>query len=216
MVDDELLVQEARRDTSVRVTEQEVQDAVEQSVQNVRRGFASETEFQSQLRAAGFASQEEWRRWLADQQRRQIYGQRLLESLRQAGKLRSITPTDEQVRQMFDANRGTAQDRPPSVSFRQIVTRREPTAAPAKLAGWPTHWSARSSRARTSPRWHGAFQDSARGPGGSWVAPPRRDVKELSVAFAMRPPDLGAGGDRVRLHDPVDRSQPAEVSPATF
>jgi len=36
MADEELLVQQAERDTTIKVTEQEVQDAVEQTVQNAR------------------------------------------------------------------------------------------------------------------------------------------------------------------------------------
>src|SRR2546423_9381981 len=67
MVDEELMVQQAERDTTIKVTDQEVQDAVEQTVQNVRKQFTAITEFQAQLRAAGFVSEEEWRRWLADQ-----------------------------------------------------------------------------------------------------------------------------------------------------
>ena len=121
MIEQELLVQEAQRDTSIRVTEQEVQSAVEETVQNVRRNFSSEIEFQQQLRLAGFTSAEEWRRWLADNQRRQIYAQRLIESRRQAGKLRPIPPTEQQMQEYFEANRGGAQPRPPVASFRQIV-----------------------------------------------------------------------------------------------
>src|SRR2546428_37148 len=80
MVDEELLVQQAERDTTIKVTDQEVQDAVEQTVQNVRKQFTSIPEFQTQLRAAGFVSEEEWRRWLADQQRRAILQQRSIEA----------------------------------------------------------------------------------------------------------------------------------------
>src|SRR5439155_19150736 len=61
MVDEELLVQQAERDTTIKVTRQEVQDAVEQTVQNVRKQFTSIPEFQTQLRAAGFVAEEEWR-----------------------------------------------------------------------------------------------------------------------------------------------------------
>src|SRR5690348_4717820 len=86
MVDEELLVQQAERDTTIKVTDQEVQDAVEQTVQNVRKQFVSIPEFQTQLRAAGFVSEEEWRRWLADQQRRSILQQRLRSEERRVGK----------------------------------------------------------------------------------------------------------------------------------
>jgi peptidyl-prolyl cis-trans isomerase SurA len=121
MIDEQLIVQQAERDTTVQVTDQEVQDQVEQTYQNVRRQFATEVEFHSQLRMAGFASAEEWRRYLADQQRRTIMRQRLLESLRQQGKLRPIPPSDSAVRTFWESNRGQLPKRPPTVSFRQIA-----------------------------------------------------------------------------------------------
>src|SRR6184192_2700091 len=121
MVDEELLVQQAERDTTIKVTDQEVQDAVEQTVQNVRKQFTSIPEFQTQLRAAGFVSEEEWRRWLADQQRRSILQQRLLDQLRQKGKLRPIPPTAAQMRRFWEENRAQQPKRPAAISFRQIV-----------------------------------------------------------------------------------------------
>src|SRR5205814_8622249 len=105
MVDEELLVQQAERDTTIKVTDQEVQDAVEQTVQNVRKQFTAITEFQAQLRAAGFVSEEEWRRWLADQQRRSILQQRLIEALKQKGKLRPIPPSDAEMHAFWESNR---------------------------------------------------------------------------------------------------------------
>src|SRR5438093_11355642 len=121
MVDEELIVQQAERDTTIKVTEQEVQDAVEQTVQNVRKQFASIPEFQTQLRAAGFVSDEEWRRWLADQQRRAILQQRLIEGLKQRGKLKPISPTDAERRGLWESSRAPQPKRPAAISFRQIV-----------------------------------------------------------------------------------------------
>jgi len=121
MVDEELIVQQAERDTAIKVTDQEVQDAVEQTVQNVRKQFTSTSEFQMQLRAAGFVSEEEWRRWLADQQRRSILQQRLIEQLKGKGKLRPIPPTDAQMREFWEANKAQQPKRPAAISFRQIV-----------------------------------------------------------------------------------------------
>src|SRR5512143_3881827 len=69
LVETELLVQQAEHDTTVKVTEQEVQDAVEQTVRNVRGRFASETEFQQQLRLAAFGGVEEWRRGRTENKR---------------------------------------------------------------------------------------------------------------------------------------------------
>src|SRR6184192_2015145 len=104
MVEEELLVQQAERDTTIKVSDQEVQDQVEQTVQNVRKQFTSTTEFQGQLRAAGFQSEEEWRRWLADQQRRSILQQRLIEALKQKGKMRPIPPSEVQMREFWQQN----------------------------------------------------------------------------------------------------------------
>src|SRR2546425_6861833 len=129
MVEEELLVQQAERDTTIKVTDQEVLDAVEQPVQNVRKQFASIPEFQTQLRAAGFVSEEEWRRWLADQQRRSILQQRLIEELKQKGKLRPIPPSDAEMREFWEANRGQQPKRPAAISFRQIVIVPKPDSA---------------------------------------------------------------------------------------
>src|SRR6059058_239256 len=129
MVDEELLVQQAERDTTIKVTDQEVQDAVEQTVQNVRKQFTSITEFQAQLRAAGFVSEEEWRRWLADQQRRAILQQRLIEALKQKGKLRPIPPSDAEMRAFWESNRAQQPKRPAAISFRQIVIVTKPDSA---------------------------------------------------------------------------------------
>ena len=129
LVETELLVQQAEHDTTVKVTEQEVQDAVEQTVRNVRGRFASETEFQQQLRLAAFGGVEEWRRWLAENQRREILRTRLLENLRQKEKIKPIQPTDAQMRAYWEENRGQTQQRPANVSFRQIVILPKPDSA---------------------------------------------------------------------------------------
>ncbi|HUL02993.1 MAG TPA: peptidylprolyl isomerase [Gemmatimonadales bacterium] len=121
LVSEELLVQQAERDTSVRVTEQEVQDQVEKTVGNVRRQFSTDAEFLGQLGAAGFGSEEEWRRWLADNQRRSILQQRLIESMRQKGKLRPIPPTEEELRIFWEQDKLQRPKQPPQVSYRQIV-----------------------------------------------------------------------------------------------
>jgi peptidyl-prolyl cis-trans isomerase SurA len=121
MVDEELLVQQAQRDTAIKVTEQEVQDEVEKTVRNVHGQFASQVEFETQLRSAGFASEEEWRRWLADNQRRSILQQRLIEQLRQKNKLRPIPPTDAQMREMWEQNTVERPKHPALISYRQIV-----------------------------------------------------------------------------------------------
>jgi len=129
MVDEELLVQQAQRDTAIKVTEQEVQDEVEKTVKNVHGQFTSQVDFETQLRSAGFASEEEWRRWLADNQRRSILQQRLIEQLRQKNKLRPIPPTDAQMRETWDQNVAERPKHPALISYRQIVVPAVPDSA---------------------------------------------------------------------------------------
>src|SRR3989441_288897 len=129
IVEDEILIQQAERDTTVKVTDQEVQEAVEQTVRGVRGNYTNDSTFYAQLRLAGFASVEEWRRFLAEQQRRQIQRDRLLQLQRDKGKLKPINPTDAQMRQFWEEQRATQPKRPATVSFRQIVVTPKPDSA---------------------------------------------------------------------------------------
>ena len=218
MVDEELLVQQAERDTTIKVTEQEVQDAVEQTVQNVRKQFTSIMEFQSQLRAAGFVSEEEWRRWLADQQRRSIEQQRLIEDLKQKGKLRPIPPSEAEMHEFWEANRASQPKRPAAISFRQIVI----VPKPDSVADLKAYQLAESlvvalRRGASFPDYAKKYSaDSASREQGGELGWFRRGVmvKQFEdVAFRLKP---GVISDVVRTEFgfhiiQVERAQPAEI-----
>jgi peptidyl-prolyl cis-trans isomerase SurA len=218
MVDEELMVQQAERDTTIKVTDQEVQDAVEQTVQNVRKQFTSLTDFQAQLRAAGFVSEEEWRRWLADQQRRSILQQRLVDAQKQKGKLRPIPPSDAEMREFWEANRAQQPKRPAAISFRQIVIVPKPdsvaNARGLQLAESLVVALRRGANFADVAKKYSA--DSASREQGGELGWFRRGVmvKEFEdVAFLLRP---GAISDVVRTEFgyhiiQVERSQPAEI-----
>src|SRR5260370_35182679 len=59
LIELELLVQQAQRDTSIKGTDQEVLDQTEQTYQNVRKQFTSETDFRDQIRQPQFRAVEE-------------------------------------------------------------------------------------------------------------------------------------------------------------
>ncbi len=131
MVNEEVLYQKARQDTTITVTDADVQNAVDEQVNRVRGQFHTETEFRNQLLTAGFNTPEEYRRWLSDEQRRSAYSQRYLEKLRGEGKLRNASVSDAEIRRAFTDAQALAPDqrRPASIAFRQIVVKPEPTPA---------------------------------------------------------------------------------------
>ena len=101
MVDEELLVQEALRDTAIKVTEQEVNEAVNQRVASLRGQFTSEVNFRRELQNAGFQTPEEFRRYLADQHRRGFLRTRLVERLKAMEVVREepwMAPARPQIR----------------------------------------------------------------------------------------------------------------------
>jgi peptidyl-prolyl cis-trans isomerase SurA len=129
IVDEELLVQQASRDTTIEVTDQEIADGVEQQMRKVRGNFSSEIDYQNELKKAGFQTPEEYRRWLTDQQRRAALQNRLIDGLRNAGKLKPVAPTEPEMRKFFEQHKGNLGSRPATVSFRQIVVSPKPSAA---------------------------------------------------------------------------------------
>jgi peptidyl-prolyl cis-trans isomerase SurA len=128
IIDEELLVQQAQRDTSIKVTDEEIASGVEEQVRKVRSNFTSEVDYKTELKKAGFQTPEEYRRWLTDQQRRAAYQNRLVEKLRSGGKLEAVAPTEKEMREFFATQKASLGNRPATVSFRQIVVAPKPSA----------------------------------------------------------------------------------------
>ena len=127
IIDEELLVQQALRDTSITVTDQEIADGVEQQVRKVRENFQSELDYKEELRKAGFQTPEEYRRWLSDQQRRAALQNRLIDKLRTEGKLKTVAPTEQEMKEYFETQKGSLGHRPATLSFRQIAITPKPS-----------------------------------------------------------------------------------------
>jgi peptidyl-prolyl cis-trans isomerase SurA len=123
LIDDEVIYQRARSDTSISVNDQEVLGAVEEQIRSVRGQFRTEAEFRQALLGAGLGAPEEYRRWLTDKQRRAAYQQRYIGKLQQEGKLRAGTVSEADLRRAYDeamARQGERR-RPPTITFTQIV-----------------------------------------------------------------------------------------------
>lgn len=121
LVDAEVLLQVAQRDTTIKVTDQEVADGVDQQYRNVRQRFQSEVDFRRELTGSGFQTPEEFRRYLSDNQRKQAFRQRLMEKLKGEDKLKPVQPTEAEMRTYFDQFKEQLPQRPATLSFRNIV-----------------------------------------------------------------------------------------------
>lgn len=132
LIDAELMVLEAERDTTIKVTPEQVQEAVEETYRSARQRYPTDAAFRQDLAAAGFNTPEEYRAWLTEEQRRALLIQGL-EAARQAeGKIRSVPPTEAELRAFFEREKGRLQQRPPLLSFRQVVV--SPRASDAARA----------------------------------------------------------------------------------
>lgn len=121
LIDEELVVQEAQRDTAIKVTDEEVTQSVDELFRNARSRYNSEEQFRNDLAGAGFQTIEEWRSYSTDQQRRRFFADRFWDRVRGQQLLKSIAPTDKEVRDCFESNCMRIQDRPEALSFKQVV-----------------------------------------------------------------------------------------------
>ena len=218
IVDEEILVQQALRDTTIEITDQEIADGVEQQVRQVRDNFTSEVDYTNELKRAGFQTPEEYRRWLTDQQRRAALQNRLIDGLKGAGKLKPVAPTEQEMRKYFDANKGSLGSRPATLSFQQIVI--GPKPSPEAKARTKAQADSILLELRRGADFATAARRFSQDPGSreqggslNWF---RRGVmvpEFEKVAFSMRP---GVVSDPVEspfgFHIiQVERTQPAEV-----
>jgi parvulin-like peptidyl-prolyl isomerase len=121
IVDVEVLIQQAVRDTAIKVTEEEISDGVEEQIKNIRQRFTSEVDYRNELKKAGFQTPEEYRRWLTEQQRRAALQNRLIDKMKTDNKIKPVQPTEREMQSYFDEQKGQLGERPATVSFRNIV-----------------------------------------------------------------------------------------------
>ena len=218
LVDVELLYQAAQTDTSVKVTDEQVDAAVDQQIRNVRQKYPSDQDYRDDLRNSGFQTPEEYRRWLTERQRRELIRNAFLEHLRAKDKLKPVIPTEKELRAAFEERKGQ-QKRPETISFLQIVVGPKPLESARRrafdLADSIVVELRRGADFATAAR-RFSMDPGTKDQGGSlgWF---RRGVMHPafeSVAFALRP-----GVVSEPLETPfgvhiiqVERIQPAEVS----
>jgi peptidyl-prolyl cis-trans isomerase SurA len=220
LVNEELLVQEAARDTTIKVLDDDVTKSVDALIKTTRARFASEDAWRKDLRAAGFDTPDEYRLWLTEQQRRQLTIKELMNKLKGAGKLKTVAPTEAELRDYFDSNKASFPKRSETVSFRQIVI--APPAKPDAKARARALADSILLELRKGADFAAAARRFSMDPGSKdaggeigWI---RRgtgllDPKFEEMAFYLRP---GVVSDPVETSFgfhliQVERSQPAEV-----
>ena len=120
LIDEEALLQKAEQ-MKVEVTDQELAPNVEKQMRQIRGQFASDAELRAELVKAGLGSVEEYRRFLTDQMRRGELQRRVIEKLRQEGKIPPVSVPPAEVEETFNRQRASLPRRPATVTFRQIV-----------------------------------------------------------------------------------------------
>ncbi len=134
LVNEELIVQAAQRDTTIVVTAEEVSQAADENMRSARARFPSEAAFNAELLQSGFQSSAEFRRFLGEQSRRKFMRDRFLEALKNRDVIKTVNPTEAEMREFFDAQKDRIGQRPASISFKQIVVSPRPSPAAKQVA----------------------------------------------------------------------------------
>jgi peptidyl-prolyl cis-trans isomerase SurA len=134
LIDDELLIQQATKDTTVKVTDQQVQSSTDVAVQQMQSQFPSDAEFRRQLQLSGLGTPEEYRRFVSEQVRRDLMKQQLVQRLRERKDIRTVPPTDKEIRDYFESTKAQQPKRPATVSFRGIFVRPQPSDSAKAIA----------------------------------------------------------------------------------
>jgi peptidyl-prolyl cis-trans isomerase SurA len=217
LVDEELLVQKAKL-LKVEVQDRDLSASVDRQMRDIRSRFSSDAEFRAELSKAGLGTPEEYRRFLTDQLRRGELQRRVIEKMKQDGKIPPVNVSQAEVEEAFNRSRATLPKRPATVTFRQIVvapkpSEREKDVARVKAESLLAEIKSGSDFERVAKR---ESMDSASRERGGDLGWNRRGVMVPEFErwmFGLRPGDLSPVVETVHgFHIiRVDRVQPGEV-----
>ena len=126
LIDEELLVQKATQ-LKVEILDRDLTTNVDRQMRDIRARFSSDAEFRAELAKAGLGTPEEYRKFLTDQLRRGELQRKVVDKMRQDGKIPPVNVTQAEVEEAFNRSRSSLPKRPASVTFRQIVVAPKPS-----------------------------------------------------------------------------------------
>ncbi|KPK77466.1 MAG: hypothetical protein AMJ89_02380 [candidate division Zixibacteria bacterium SM23_73] len=121
MINDNLLLIQAQKDTTIEVTSKEVENAVEEQLEKVKSQFSSEEAFGDQLKAEGLTENE-----LKKKYREQIKKQMLIDRL-VSRKLFKVSVTTKEVKDFYQTYKDSIPDQPQSVKLSHILLEIKPS-----------------------------------------------------------------------------------------
>ena len=120
MIDDKLILIEAERDTSIKMTSREIEDALNSHIERIKRQFPSEEVFLAQLTSEGLTLKELRSRY-KDEVKNQLYKERFLNN-----RLSGITVSSGEVKQFYNDFADSLPQRPAGVQIAHILITASP------------------------------------------------------------------------------------------
>jgi peptidyl-prolyl cis-trans isomerase SurA len=123
MVTDKLLLVEAQKDTTLNIKEEQIEQALQQKIEELRSRFPSEEEFEAQMRLEGLNIRElkaKFRREVRNQLIRDRYVQRFMSD---------VTVTSAEVREFYEKYRDSLPSQPEAIKLAHILLNIEASGA---------------------------------------------------------------------------------------
>jgi peptidyl-prolyl cis-trans isomerase SurA len=217
LIDEELLIQKAAQ-LKIEIADNELSATVDRQMRDVRSRFSSDAELRAELAKAGLGTPEEYRRFLADQVRRNELQRRVIDKMRQDGRIPPVNVSQAEVEEAFNRSRASLPRRPATVTFRQIVVAPTPSSQAKEVARVKAESLLAEIRGGTEFE-RVAKRESAdsgsREQGGDlgWARRGRMVPEFERWMFGLRPGDMSPVVETVHgFHIiRVDRVQPGEV-----
>jgi peptidyl-prolyl cis-trans isomerase SurA len=126
MIADLMVVEAAQADDSIDVSSNNVNEAVEAELNEIRSRFPSTAEFEREIGRSQWRTLDNYKKNLRRIKERELLAQAFLQ--KNASRIPSPVVSDDEVRRYYEENRERFGDKPPTVTIRQLNLLVRPTA----------------------------------------------------------------------------------------